>query len=436
MTSCYPALRGKFGRTEYFLTTMPVGDLTSSVKFPVEMPEWKEYTIEERYQRNLNMKRIREEMAPYFAQDDNRFTGSLVLAVQNDERMEFEHLSKLTGDLNSLPGLYKGAACELGFVLMSGQEVLVPLDGQHRAKAFKTAIEGYARNDREPPTILPNTDLARDTVAVILVRFDKKLSRYIFNKINRYAKPTVKGDKLITDDDDAVAVITRGLIRDGVIPTRLVKISGNTLTLNASEFTTLSTFYEANKKLVAALPIPLATKPEKMEPDERARRFNELQVEWGRLLSGVEEWKKAIKVPGEAGDPTRIKLRGASLLGRPVGQAALINGYALACMKDRARADKDELVAKINKIDWGIGAELWRGLLVSPNRKILASASAANNAGLMTAHMIGSALTRKEAERVIKFAYGNAATNRQLPKPVALSRDELSEHRLHARTGP
>ena len=433
MTSCYPALRGKLGRTEYFLTTMPIGDLVNRVKFPVEMPEWREYTIEERYQRNLNMKRIKEEMAPYFAQDDNRFTGSLVLAVQNDEKMEFEHLSKLTGDLNALPGLYKGAASELGFVLMSGQEVLVPLDGQHRAKAFKFAIEGLARNDREPPEILPNTDLARDTVAVILVRFDKKLSRYIFNKINRYAKPTVKGDKLITDDDDAVAVITRNLIRDRVIPTRLVKISGNTLNPNANEFTTLSTFYEANKKLVAALPIPLACRPEKITPNERARRLKQLRTEWGRLLSGVEAWKKALEFPTEEGDSTRIKLRKTSLLGRPVGQAALVIGYSLACMKDRARTDKDVLVAKINKMDWRVGAELWKGLLVNQNRKILASASAAKNAGLMTAHMIDSALTRKETERVIKFAYGNASTNRRLPKPITLSRDELNRHRLRAR---
>ena len=148
------------------------------------------------------------------------------------------------------------------------------------------------------------------------------------------------------------------------------------------------------------------------------------------------EWRKAVEIPGEAGDQARIKLRRISLLGRPVGQAALITGYALACMKDRARTDKDELVAKIDKMDWSIGAELWKGLLVSPNRKILASASAAKNAGLMTAHMIGSELTRKEADRVIKFAYGNASTNRHLPKPVALSRDELNERRLHARAGP
>ena len=420
MTSCYPALRGKFGQTEYFLTTMAVGDLVDRVKFPVEMPEWDTYSIEERYQRNLNMKRVISEIAPYFASDPCRFTGSLVLAVQNDERMIFEHMSKVAGRLDTLPGLYKDAASEMGFVVMSGQEILVPLDGQHRAKAFKKAIEGHTPNDHDPPTIRPNTDLARDMVAVILVRFDQGRSRYIFNKINRYAKPTVKGDKLITDDDDAVAVITRNLITEGVLPARLVKITGNTLSKSAWEFTTLSTLYESNKKLVASLPVPLSTKPEKLLPTERDVRLGEIRAEWKRLLSGIDPWKDAIATPGETGDKGRTALRTRSLLGRPAGQISLINGYALACMKNRSRTDKGSLVAKINKIDWDIHAGLWKGLLVTPSKKIMSSKSATNNAGAMVAHMIGAPLTPKETDRIIKFQYGNVSEGRTLPRPIDL----------------
>lgn len=418
MTSCYPALRGKFGQTEYFLTTMAVSDLVDRVKFPVEMPEWESYSIEERYQRNLNMKRVVDEIAPYFAGDPCRFTGSLVLAVQNDEKMIFEQMSKVAGRLDTLPGLYKGAASDMGFVVMSGQEVLVPLDGQHRAKAFKVAIEGHAPNDHDPPTIRPNTDLARDLVAVILVRFEQGRSRYIFNKINRYAKPTVKGDKLITDDDDAVAVITRTLITEGIIPARLVKISGNTLGKSTGEFTTLATFYEANKKLAMSLPVPLLTRPENMSLNERDVRLGEIRTEWKRFMSGVDAWANATAIHGEDGDQERVRLREKSLLGRPAGQISLINGYALTCMKDRVRTDKDSLVAKINKIDWDIGSHYWKGILVSPSGKIMSSKSATNNAGALTAHLIGAELTQKEIDRIIKFQYGNASEGRTLPKSL------------------
>ena len=418
MTSCYPALRGKFGQTEYFLTTMAVGDLVDRVKFPVEMPEWETSSIEERYQRSLNMKRVYGEIAPYFAGDPRRFTGSLVLAVQNDEKMIFERMSKVAGQLDALPGLYKGAASEVGFVVMSGQEVLVPLDGQHRAKAFKVAIEGYAPNEGEPPVIRPNTGLARETVAVILVRFEQGRSRYIFNKINRYAKPTVKGDKLITDDDDAVAVITRALISEGVLPARLVKISSNTLGKGAGEFTTLATLYEANKKLAMSLPVPLSRKPERMLPNEREEKLDQIRAEWRRLLSGIGTWKRATAVPGEDGDRGRAELREKSLLGRPAGQTSLINGYALACMKDRARRDRDELVARIDKIDWDMGAPHWRGLLVSSSGKLKFGKPATNNAGAMTAHLIGVPLTQKEKEQILKFQYGGDPAGQRLPRPL------------------
>ena len=121
--------------------------------------------------------------------------------------------------------------------------MLVPIDGQRRAKAFKFAMTGTDDNGRPIAGIKSNTALAEDQAAVILMRFDPRASRLIFNKINRYAKPTTKSDDLITDDDDAVAVVTRQLLdEDGVLPVRLVRIGGNTLPQNALEFATLATF--------------------------------------------------------------------------------------------------------------------------------------------------------------------------------------------------
>ena len=271
-----------------------------------------------------------------------------------------------------------------------------------------------------PPAARPNIDLARDAVAVILVRFDKASSRYIFNKINRYAKPTGKADKLITDDDDAVAVITRRLVAGGVIPQRLVNIDTNTLKEKAREFTTLATFYDANKKLLSALPVPITIHPEKLPAAERDLRMEELRDEWRRLLSGIGQWKRATGDPTQAGDAARVELRMASVLGRPLGQAALINGYALACKKGREHVDRDELVKKLDGMDWSMGAALWKGLLVKPNGKIMAGKSASNSAGTMIAHMIGAKLTRKESDGVMKFVHGNASEGHHLPEPIRL----------------
>ncbi len=92
MPTTIPALRGNFGTTEYFLTTMNIGEFVRTVRFPQDMQDWGSMSIEEKYQREISISRVRNEIAPYFASDPDRFSGSLVLAVMNDEDMIFEPL--------------------------------------------------------------------------------------------------------------------------------------------------------------------------------------------------------------------------------------------------------------------------------------------------------------------------------------------------------
>ena len=283
MTTCYAALRGRFGGTEYHLVTMPVGELVSNTRLPVEMPEWKNLSIEERYQRDLNMDRIRRTIAPYFANDEKRFSGALILAVRNHELMRFEPMSKFQSG-EDIPALYQTASAELGFLTMHGQETLVPLDGQHRVRALKMAIEGH--EEQGEVVLRPKPEIAKDQIAVVLVRFETESARYIFNKVNRYAKPTKKSDNLITDDDDAVADLTRQLAKKGPIPESLIS-EPNNLKACAGEFTTLATLYEANKKILLSLPVPSTGKPENMGEREKNRRLPELVGEWRRLVDGI-----------------------------------------------------------------------------------------------------------------------------------------------------
>lgn len=416
MTNSYPALRGKFGKIEYFLTTMPVGELVSRVRFPIDLPDWENRSIEERFQRKIDMRRIKRDIAPYFANDENRFSGSLVLAVLNNDHMTLESLHDV-GVGNRIPKLYDDVVKDMGFLIMSGEEVLVPLDGQHRAKAFKLAIEGYKDNN-SATLIQPNSDLAKDKVAVILVRFDRTMSRYIFNKINRYAKPTTKADKLITDDDNAVAVITRRLISDDIIPERLVNIDTNALNKTAHEFTTLSTFYDANLHLLSSLPIVSIGNPEKMAPSERDMRLTEISSEWKRLISGIDLWNKALKNPTKKGDDTRRKIREEHVLGKPIGQLSLVGGYAFACQRNRRNVNRGALVKKLNQIDWRVRTKMWSGVLVRPNGRIMSGRPAAKNAIKFISHLIGAKLTTMENRGVLEWIYGDKWKIHSLPKPI------------------
>ena len=264
MATVIPATRGTFGSIEYYLTTMKVGEVLQKVRFPKDLPGWENKGIEDRWQREINFTRIRKDIAPYFAKEEDRFSGAVVLAALNDEDMDFEPLTEFLDVKGVFRRTYQGHARDLGFVVLSGSEILVPLDGQHRLMAFRFAIDGLDQNNRPIEGIESNIGLGKDDVAIILVRFTDEGSRRIFNKINRYAKPTVKGDNLITDDDDAIAVITRELLRedDGVLSPGLVKIGSNSLNKTACEFTTLATFYDANMAIVNGLKIAGSGKPQ------------------------------------------------------------------------------------------------------------------------------------------------------------------------------
>ena len=247
MATTIPAIQGKFGSTDYWVTTMKARELASSLTIPKDVSGWEEMSIEEKYQRDIGISRVKKFIAPYLANDPDRFFGSLIVTVINDEGMSFESVT----DVANLSQLYSTSAAGMGFLTLSGGEVLVPLDGQHRLKAIQFAITGKDDTGKDIPNIDSNSDLANEDVTVIFIRHDPQKSRKIFNKVNRYAKPTSKSQNLITDDDDIIAVITREIAND-IIGSRLVNFSSNTLPANALEFTTLSTLYAITKYILEA----------------------------------------------------------------------------------------------------------------------------------------------------------------------------------------
>ena len=378
-------------------------------------------SIEEKFQREISFKRVRDEIAPYFAADPDRFSGSLVLAVINDEQMVFEPLPNLGGSSSRhvVPQLYQSAAHNMGFLTLEGTEIFVPLDGQHRTKAFKFAIEGIDERNRPIPGIKSNLDLAKDQVSVILIRFDSERARRIFNKLNRYAKPTVKGDNLITDDDDALAIITRELIReDGVIDSRLVRIRGNTLTNNAPEFTTLATFYDSNVAIALNLGLVGTGKPQQMPEDQRELTKEQTQERWELLLNKVDLWAKAVSDPSANGDNTRIQIRDETLLGKPVGQLSLIRGFLM--MRERCvGVSEDALCERLNRINWGVNEPMWHSVLMNPNGRVMSGRGTVNRACEFIAHLGGAKLTDEETQRLLQYLHGDDWENHQLPDPVA-----------------
>ncbi len=419
MVTMVPALRGKFGETEYFFSSMRVGEFLKLAQFPKEISDWEDLSIEERYHKDINLANVRKSIAPYFAMDEYRFSGALVLAVINHENMVFEPLANFGGRSN-VPALYQTASGDMGFLTLQGGETLVPLDGQHRAKAFKFAIDGLDDNNRPILGMKSNPDLSNDQVSVILVRFEPTRARRIFNKINRYAKPTSKADNLITDDDDAMAVITRSLLSEnGVISSRMVRIGANTLNKKAPEFTTLATFYDATTAIVEGLGLGGKGSPSQMEDDKRELVKEEVEPIWEMLLSGIDLWRKALEDTSEGGgDQVRADIRDETLLGKPIGQLSLVRAFML--MRERCEGvPVEELCARLNAIDWDVGNPMWHGVLMNPNGRVMSGKNTVNRATQFIAHLGGAILTDEEIEALLEQIHGEDWESRELPAPVA-----------------
>ena len=265
-----------------------------------------------------------------------------------------------------------------------------------------------------------NTGLANEDVAVLLVRFETEPSRRIFNKVNRYAKPTTKGDNLIIDDDDAIAVITRGMISEEntLIPARLVRYQSNTLSVIAPEFTTLATLYDANVEIAKLEPSAHGkAKVQDAPPEVREVYEQAIHDVWGHLLTRIDLLQEALDDTGESGDDRRRDVRRETLLGKPIGQIALVRAF-LKIREACYGVSPEEICDRLNRVDWRLDEEQWVGVLMNPNGRVMSGKTTVNMAADFIAHLCGAQLTEDERTRLREHIWG-AGTDKELPAPVA-----------------
>ena len=397
MASVHPAMQGKFGSSTYYMVTMKAGDVANQLVIPKEMPGWDDLELEARFQREINYNRVRKHIAPYLADDPDRFFGALIVDVINPEGMEFEAMDNVS---SKIPKLYQTAARAFGFLTLSGGEMLVPLDGQHRLAALKFAISGKDEKQRPISGIQPNQEVANDDVLLILLEHDPVKGRKIFNKVNRYAKVTSKADNLITADDDIVAVIAREISND-LVGSRLVNYKSNTLSPSAVYFTTLATIYESTK---VVLEEEFGKISDQNLPDpQKSKLYRGVSSEhWTRCLEGIDVYQGALADGEEAGDAKRIEIRKSNLLGKPIAQLALT--IAVVRLRQARGADGSKLswetiLERINGVDWGSELPVWQRVLMNGAR-IVSGRQAANFAGRFIAYYLGEALEKVELENL------------------------------------
>jgi len=363
------AMKARLGNTDYYILSMKAKELTEKVTIPRKdtIPQ-EEEGWEERYQCDINYNRVKSQIAPYLANDDSRFFGAIIVAAMNFSQDDaFEPLSEIAAD--GLPRLYKEVATNMGFLTFSGGEILVPLDGQHRLKAIEFAMTGRDERGRNIDKITtPCTQLADEDVTVILVPYEVSKARHISTCVNRYARSAPAGQNYVTDDNDVIAVLSRE-VANALIGGRLAKYTGNTLGPKDVEFTTLSTIYNCNERII------LHTFPEdKLDKTNRPSEAKEtlyrktVKEVWRRLLDHIDVFADALSDTEETGDEKRREIRKSNLLGKPVAQECLVRAFVCLTHQSPNAMSYVEACKKLNAVPWGITEEnlkIWQRVLWS-----------------------------------------------------------------------
>lgn len=406
-TSCVQ--RGKMGSTEYFLGKMPAGQLIDTVGLAAEMPEWEGMTADEKMQREPDINRVCNEIVPYFTNDTDRFFGCVVVDIyQGFDDVIYEPITNIVKDL---PAAYQVPLKDVGFLTFPGKERLIALDGQHRILAIKIAIKGNTAipvgllKGKKPTAqmmeLQPHPDLANEEISAIFVKHtDTTKIRKIFNKINKYARQTGRGDNIITSDDDVFAIISRRLFaEDGVLQKvndiDLVNWKSNTLSQRSKQITTVSALYTIAEILLKDRGFSTKVLPSE---DEINEGIKENEAFWKALLEGIDVYRKYMDLTKL--DKPVSSLRNESLLMKPVTQMSLAHVAFMANQKD---VPWPEVVEKLNRVDWSFDNSLWFNLLTigSAQKKMITGKESVRAAGMVISYLVmGKVMTHSEVESV------------------------------------
>lgn len=397
MAIVIPAIRGKLGNTEFYETTMKVRDLVQAVRPPREMDGWANFSIEERMQREPDLKRIQSQLAPYLAKNADRFFGSVIVLIYRGE-ITFEALTELA---KNIPAAYKLNAQRIGFITIDGGALIV-LDGQHRLLAMRMVQQGEVVGPCA-------ADVSEDEVCVIFITFESDVkTRRIFNTVNRYAKATSRGDNIITSEDDGYAIVSRRLLREGDTLGKpdIVNWKSNTLTKRSTQLTTISAVYETVKLILKAHNIdklPEQERPTDEELDSYVGYCSEL---WDKLLQGIRPYQEAITTPAKIPDMRDDNARTA-LLFKPAAQIALVDGILRAAEAGRLKIG--EAIERANHIpNWSMEADLWSGVIIKPNGAIDAGPEARRRMAALLTYLIAADRLDVEAKFATWKAYNEA----------------------------
>ncbi len=197
-----PCLRGVMGDWVYYSTIMSAQQIAVRVITAKEIREAK--ALDDHLQRDLKprVKRI----AAYLRKRDDRFFGSIIIgvfgALPDWVELDFSVVSQKLKIPNS-----KEIEESIGLLIFYGTEKMFAIDGQHRVEGIKQAVFAdptRVKSDEYPVLLVAHRDDAQGKVR----------TRRLFCDINKNAVAVSRGDKVVIDEDELSAIVTRRIFAE------------------------------------------------------------------------------------------------------------------------------------------------------------------------------------------------------------------------------
>jgi DNA sulfur modification protein DndB len=176
---------------------MSADQIASRVMTAKEIREAK--ALDDHLQRHLQP-RVKK-IVRYLKTRDTRFFNSIIVGVFDALPQWLEFNLEAVGKKQEIPNAHD-LATSLGILMFTGSEKMFALDGQHRVAAIKQAQEKFPKQigtDQYPVIFLAHVDDKEGKVR----------TRRLFSDINKNAVPVSGGDKVVIDEDDLCAIVTR-----------------------------------------------------------------------------------------------------------------------------------------------------------------------------------------------------------------------------------
>jgi DNA sulfur modification protein DndB len=338
---------------------------------------------------------VEKEIVPYLIRTKDRFFNALIVLVFEPASFEFEPLSK---SAPNLPAAYRQSAEQMGFLTIDGGSLVV-LDGQHRLAALRGVTTAGPELKGEFVDAV-----ADDELSVLFIPHESfEKTRRIFNKVNRYAKPTSPSDNIITSEDDGSAIVTRWLVEPSPPmgmdkpkpPLNSLDKSGEpvvewrhqTLRPPDRKFTTLSALYQMTQVILLADGIQgfdekhMVNRP----TDKQLRRAYTFVAQWWHtVLTSFTPYRRGLRRPESL--PDFRSFQGEySLLFRPVGQIAFTHALVGAVLLGRSL---EEALESAEDIGWSASDPAFTDTVVYANGHMSTSEFSMKLAGRLGTYLI------------------------------------------------